>query len=58
MKYQLVIRWKDGSVSGRVIDLTWPLRQPLRNVEKFTLKRYRPGHAAGEIDIRKVGRKP
>lgn len=37
MKYQLAIFWKDGSASGRVIELDWPLAHDLNDVERVVI---------------------
>lgn len=38
-KYQLKVYWKDGNASGRVIELDWPLSQPLTNIKRVELGR-------------------
>jgi len=39
MKYQLRVWRKDGSASGRVITIAWPIN--LKGVRRITLSRYK-----------------
>lgn len=41
MKYQLNVFWKDGSISGRVIEIPWALRQDPKNA-RVELQPYEP----------------